>query len=99
MNVEPVTLTGPTVRLEPLTLDHADGLWRASSPDLFAYMWSWEHTGTPQDFRQVVQNTLNVPDWLSFDAGSMTGRIASLPTREQINLPVQEQLIVELYSK
>jgi small subunit ribosomal protein S4 len=27
------------------------------------------------------------------------GRIASLPTREQINLPVQEQLIVELYSK
>jgi ribosomal protein S4 len=29
----------------------------------------------------------------------MTGRITSLPTREQINLPVQEQLIVELYSK
>jgi ribosomal protein S4 len=29
----------------------------------------------------------------------MTGKIASIPTREQINLPVQEQLIVELYSK
>ena len=40
-----------------------------------------------------------VPEWLSFDAGTMTGRIASLPTREQINLPVQEQLIVELYSQ
>ena len=40
-----------------------------------------------------------VPEWLSFDAGSMIGRISSLPTREQINLPVQEQLIVELYSK
>ena len=40
-----------------------------------------------------------VPEWLSFDPGSMSGRIASLPTREQINLPVQEQLIVELYSK
>ena len=40
-----------------------------------------------------------IPEWLSFDAGSMSGRIASLPTREQINLPVQEQLIVELYSK
>ena len=40
-----------------------------------------------------------VPEWLSFDAASMSGRIASLPTREQINLPVQEQLIVELYSK
>jgi small subunit ribosomal protein S4 len=40
-----------------------------------------------------------VPDWLSFDAGQMTGKISSLPTRAQINLPVQEQLIVELYSK
>jgi small subunit ribosomal protein S4 len=28
-----------------------------------------------------------------------TARVVSLPTREQINLPVQEQLIVELYSK
>jgi small subunit ribosomal protein S4 len=40
-----------------------------------------------------------VPEWLSFDPGSRSGRVASLPTREQINLPVQEQLIVELYSK
>jgi small subunit ribosomal protein S4 len=40
-----------------------------------------------------------VPDWLSLDAAAVTGRILSLPTREQINLPVQEQLIVELYSK
>jgi small subunit ribosomal protein S4 len=40
-----------------------------------------------------------VPEWLSFDAEQMSGRIMSLPTREQINLPVQEQLIVELYSK
>ena len=40
-----------------------------------------------------------VPEWLSFDGEKMSGRIVSLPTREQINLPVQEQLIVELYSK
>ena len=40
-----------------------------------------------------------IPEWLSFDANSFTGRINSMPTREQINLPVQEQLIVELYSK
>src|SRR4026207_1586763 len=32
-----------------------------------------------------------VPEWLSFDAGQMTGKIASPPTREQINLPAQEQ--------
>jgi small subunit ribosomal protein S4 len=40
-----------------------------------------------------------IPEWLSFDPGSLAGRVASLPTRAQINLPVQEQLIVELYSK
>jgi small subunit ribosomal protein S4 len=40
-----------------------------------------------------------VPEWLQVDAEKMAGRVVSLPTREQINLPVQEQLIVELYSK
>jgi small subunit ribosomal protein S4 len=40
-----------------------------------------------------------IPEWLTFDAGVVSGRVVSLPTREQINLPVQEQLIVELYSK
>jgi small subunit ribosomal protein S4 len=40
-----------------------------------------------------------IPEWLLFDAGSLSGRVSQLPTREQINLPVQEQLIVELYSK
>ena len=40
-----------------------------------------------------------IPAWLSFDATALSGRIVSMPTREQINLPVQEQLIVELYSK
>ncbi len=38
-----------------------------------------------------------IPAWLTFDDGG--GKVMSLPTREQINLPVQEQLIVELYSK
>lgn len=53
----------------------------------------------------VIQHALEevkgrgVPEWLSFDPAQMTGRVASLPTRAQINLPVQEQLIVELYSK
>ena len=40
-----------------------------------------------------------IPEWLALDADQLSGRIVSLPTREQINLPVQEQLIVELYSK
>jgi small subunit ribosomal protein S4 len=40
-----------------------------------------------------------IPGWLAFDAGEQAGKVVSVPTREQINLPVQEQLIVELYSK
>ena len=40
-----------------------------------------------------------VPEWLQFDAEGMAAKVGSIPTREQINLPVQEQLIVELYSK
>jgi len=51
--------------------------------------------------RQAVETASGrgIPAWLSFDTNSITGRIVSMPTREQINLPVQEQLIVELYSK
>ncbi len=40
-----------------------------------------------------------IPEWLQLQAEQFAGRVVSLPTREQINLPVQEQLIVELYSK
>ncbi len=40
-----------------------------------------------------------IPEWLMIDAGTLSGKVSQLPTRMQINLPVQEQLIVELYSK
>jgi small subunit ribosomal protein S4 len=40
-----------------------------------------------------------VPEWLMLDSAAVSARISQLPTRAQINLPVQEQLIVELYSK
>jgi small subunit ribosomal protein S4 len=39
------------------------------------------------------------PAWLSTDPNSLSGKVISLPKREDINLPVNEQLIVELYSK
>ncbi len=40
-----------------------------------------------------------IPEWLELGADGQEGRFAAVPTREQLNLPVQEQLIVELYSK
>lgn len=40
-----------------------------------------------------------VPEWLEVSKDTFTGKVRALPTRAQLNLPVNEQLIVELYSK
>ncbi|HEY6554780.1 MAG TPA: 30S ribosomal protein S4 [Vicinamibacteria bacterium] len=40
-----------------------------------------------------------VPKWLELDATAMKGKILSMPARDDVNFPIQEQLIVELYSK
>jgi small subunit ribosomal protein S4 len=40
-----------------------------------------------------------VPEWLELDAENTTGKVLRLPVREDIKLPIQEQLIVELYSR
>ena len=40
-----------------------------------------------------------VPEWLVKNADAFEGKVADLPTREQIEVPVEEHLIVELYSK
>jgi len=39
------------------------------------------------------------PKWLEYDANNMTAKVTALPAREDIDLPIEEQLIVELYSK
>ena len=40
-----------------------------------------------------------IPEWLELNGAGPSGRLVAVPTREQLGLPVQEQLIVELYSK
>jgi len=40
-----------------------------------------------------------VPRWLELDETNMKGKVLSLPARDDVNFPIQEQLIVELYSK
>ena len=40
-----------------------------------------------------------VPEWLDVDAENLKGTVKELPTRDQIDVPVDEMLIVELYSK
>jgi small subunit ribosomal protein S4 len=40
-----------------------------------------------------------VPTWLELDATAFEGTVKAMPTREEITMPIQEQLVVELYSK
>ena len=40
-----------------------------------------------------------VPAWLSLERENFAGRVLELPSREEIKIPIEEQLIVELYSK
>ena len=40
-----------------------------------------------------------LPEWLAFDTDSKQGIIQAMPTREDVKLPIEEQLIVELYSR
>jgi len=40
-----------------------------------------------------------IPDWIEVDKEKFRGTLKSLPNREDITMPIQEQLIVELYSK
>ena len=53
-------------------------------------------------FKQIVEATENgrpVPTWLEADLQNRNGKVVALPSRDEIDLSVQEHLIVELYSK
>jgi small subunit ribosomal protein S4 len=39
------------------------------------------------------------PEWLQFDASTLSGKVLAAPKRDQIDSPVEEQLIVEFYSR
>lgn len=49
--------------------------------------------------RSATEMTASVPAWLQADHDSLTAKVLRLPERREIATPVQEQLIVELYSK
>ena len=54
---------------------------------------------------QTLQDSLEavvrrgVPQWLDLEKDNMKGMVKSLPVREDLTMPIQEQLVVELYSK
>ncbi len=52
-------------------------------------------------FKEIIENLgqKTPPAWLELDVENLSGKVVALPTREDIDLPVQEHLIVELYSR
>ena len=50
-------------------------------------------------FKEIKDMQITVPQWMDVDVNKLEGKILALPTREQIDTPIAEHLIVELYSK
>ena len=60
-----------------------------------------EKSKSLQRYKDIVEVTAGrlVPEWMDVDIEGLKGTVKALPTREQIDVPVDEMLIVELYSK
>lgn len=50
-------------------------------------------------FKALTEASRTAPNWLSVDLEKMEGKITALPVRDNIDLPIEEHLIVELYSR
>ena len=66
--------------------------------DVIEIKESKKNTQRMKDIVEVAGGRI-VPEWLDVDAEKLQGTVKDLPTREQIDVPVDEMLIVELYSK
>ena len=55
-------------------------------------------TSSPK-FKEIKEMSITVPSWMAVDVEKLEGKVVAMPTREDIDTPVAEHLIVELYSK
>ena len=60
-----------------------------------------ENAKSSQRYKDILEVTAGrlVPEWLDVDQENLKGEVKELPTREMIDVPVDEMLIVEIYSK
>jgi small subunit ribosomal protein S4 len=52
-----------------------------------------------EPIQNAVENVVAVPPWLEADHDNFTGRLLHTPGRDEIDAPVEEQLIIEFYSR
>jgi len=58
-----------------------------------------EKSRSSEKFKAIAEVATNLPKWLTVDKDKLEGQMVALPQREDIDIPVNETLIVELYSK
>jgi len=58
-----------------------------------------EKSASSPKFKEIKDMTIAVPGWMSVDVNNLEGKIVAVPTRDDIDTPITEHLIVELYSK
>ena len=58
-----------------------------------------EKSNSSAKFKELKEKAVTVPKWLEADAEKLEGKVVAMPTREDIELPIEEHLIVELYSR
>lgn len=58
-----------------------------------------EKSQSSPKFKEIKEMEVGIPSWLSIDRDKLEGKILADPTREEIDTPIEEHLIVELYSK
>ncbi len=84
-----VTVNGNTVTIPS---------YRVKSGDVIEIKEKYKTSQRYKDILEVTDARI-VPEWLEADHEDLSGTVKALPTREQIDVPVDEMLIVELYSK
>lgn len=58
-----------------------------------------EKSQSSPKFKEIKEMSITVPAWMSVDVNKLEGKVVAMPRREDIDTPIAEHLIVELYSK
>ncbi len=88
VNHAQITINGKIVNIPSYPVNAGDVIAVKDSKKTNAYF---------EELKQMKAN--NLPKWLEFNPAELTGKVLAAPTREDIDLTIQEHMIVELYSK
>ncbi len=67
--------------------------------DVIALKASKEQKMVTKNRLEILKNKNDVPHWLALDAEKLTGKVLALPSREDVGISVDAQMVVEYYSK